>query len=133
MKLGEVKSCIQTFELLCRLAFRTPREIDLSDAQNCDKIAKILKSQLSREDTTHDCVSRSESLEIVRKHCETNSMQFVKIQKEMNDLPPVQPGVIICENCNLVQHHETFLWCIEHEHIVERNGFCSWAEKESNG
>ena len=39
----EIESCIQTIELLRRLAFNVHGVMDVIDAQNCDKIIELLK------------------------------------------------------------------------------------------
>lgn len=44
MTAEECKSCIQTIELLRRLAFNVHGVMDVIDAENCDKIIKMLEA-----------------------------------------------------------------------------------------
>ena len=47
---------------------------------------EILKAQLSKEDTTSDCISRQEAIRIASGYC-----HFTNVAKELEKLPSVQP------------------------------------------
>ena len=55
MTCKEIESCIQTIELLRRLAFNVHGVMDVIDTQNCDKIIELLKqSRDNSETSSHD-------------------------------------------------------------------------------
>lgn len=51
MTCKEIESCIQTIELLRRLAFNVHGVMDVIDAQNCDKIIELLKELKARRES----------------------------------------------------------------------------------
>ena len=56
----EAKSCINTIELLRRLAFNVHGVMDVIDAQNCDKIIAMLS-----QEPCEDCISRQAVLDAI--------------------------------------------------------------------
>ena len=60
MTAKEQKSCIQTIELFRRLAYNVHGLVDVLDAENCDKILKMLEQ--TSADSSQDWIPCSERL-----------------------------------------------------------------------
>lgn len=84
----EAKSCIQTIELLRRLAYNVHGVMDVIDAGNCDKIIALLS-----QEPCGDCISRTEAMRAitdtwVRTHGNHTLEGFTAA---LYNLPPVMP------------------------------------------
>lgn len=93
---------------------------------------EALKTQLPKEDTTSDCISRQEAIRIASGYC-----HFTNVAKELEKLPSVQPDIIHCKDCKHSEHwyrdkSRCFLWHEEGIDVFE-DGFCNYAERRADG
>lgn len=82
----EAKSCIQTIELLRRLAFNVHGVMDIIDAQNCDKIISMLS-----QGHCGDCISRTEAMRAITDEWVRGKHTLEGFTAALYNLPPVIP------------------------------------------
>ena len=54
-----------------------------------------------------------------------------KAWKRIRQLPPIQPEIIRCQNCE--NYQENFHWCKLHDGEFSLTDFCSYAERREDG
>lgn len=82
----EAKSCIQTIELLRRLAFNVHGVMDVIDAQNCDKIIALLS-----QESCGDCISRVDAMRAITDEWVRGKTTLEGFTAVLYNLPPVIP------------------------------------------
>lgn len=85
----EAKSCINTIELLRRLAFNVHGVMDVIDAGNCDKIISMLS-----QEPCGDCISRTEAMRAITDewiHTYGKKHTLEGFTAVLYNLPPVIP------------------------------------------
>jgi len=82
----EAKSCIQTIELLRRLAFNVHGVMDVIDAGNCDKIIALLS-----QEPCEDCISRVDAMRAITDEWVRGKHTLEGFTAVLYNLPPVIP------------------------------------------
>ena len=79
----ERKSCIHTIELLRRLAFNVHGVMDVIDAENCDKIIKMLEADAQRWIPCSEPPKESGTYIVTAYDGTNRRVSFVKYQKTL--------------------------------------------------
>lgn len=104
---------------------------------------EILKAQLSKEDTTSDCVSRQAAIDAIggnepvgdpSKMDDDDVVKMwerIRIINIINKLPSVQPEIIRCKDCKYFEVDEGIneTYCYITDRDTGEDDFCSYAKK----